>query len=202
MRSSLRTRSALAVLATFVTITTLAACGADAPSAPAVAPRTPSGARSAAPTEQSALPRDLAAARAATARYHRVDAAIANGYVSTHECVAIPGAGMGIHFVHGPRIGDPSLDAAEPEVLVYEARGDGSLRLVAVEYMVSKPLWDAVHPGTRPTLYGRTFEDGPMQSYALHAWVWRHNADGMFAPFNPAVSCPTGGQASAHASHG
>jgi hypothetical protein len=25
--------------------------------------------------------------------------------------------------------------------------------------------------------------------YALHAWIWRENVDGMFASFNPDVSC-------------
>jgi hypothetical protein len=132
----------------------------------------------------------LAAARAATARYHRVDAAEADGFANTVHCVATPVAGMGVHFVNGARVADGAIDAARPEVLVYEPQSDGGMRLVAVEYMVPKPMWDAAHPGTRPTLFGATFEDGPMNSYALHAWVWRHNADGMFAAFNPAVVCP------------
>jgi hypothetical protein len=37
-----------------------------------------------------AVQRGLAAARAATARYHDVSLALADGYVDTHECVAIP----------------------------------------------------------------------------------------------------------------
>ena len=141
---------------------------------------------------EAALGAAPTAVRAATARYHRVDAE-ADGLANTLHCVATRVAGVGAHLVNGPRVADGAVDADRPEVLVYEPQRDGSMRLVAVEYMVPKPMWDAAHPGTRPTLFGRTFEDGPMDSYALHVWVWRHNADGMFAAFNPAVACPAGG---------
>ncbi len=33
----------------------------------------------------------LAAVRQATAKYHNVDAALADGYISTEECVELPG---------------------------------------------------------------------------------------------------------------
>jgi hypothetical protein len=148
-----------------------------------------------------AVQRGLAAARAATARYHDVSLALADGYVNTHECVAIPGAGMGVHFVNGARVGDPVLDPTKPEVLVYEPQSNGTYRLVALEYMIPRPMWDAMSPGARPALFGQTFDEGPMDSYALHAWVWRENANGMFAHFNPKVSCPTVPGAGAHAGH-
>jgi hypothetical protein len=86
-------------------------------------------------------------------------------------------------------------------VLVYEPRPDGTQRLVAVEYMIPRAMWHAAHPGTRPTLFGETFEEGPMASYTLHVWLWRHNTSGMFAAFNPAVSCPAGPGAPGHAGH-
>ncbi len=145
----------------------------------------------------------LAAARAATARYHRAEVALAEGFENTQFCVAAPGAAMGVHYVHGARVGDGVLDPAHPEVLVYEPQADGTARLVAVEYMIPRPMWDAQHPGTRPTLFGQAFEDGPMNTYTLHAWVWRHNAAGMFAPMNPAVSCAAGAARpdAAHAGH-
>jgi hypothetical protein len=182
--STIRTIALLAVAAT------LAACADDATTTTG-----PSLAASA------SVQRSLAAARAATARYHDVSAALADGYVNTHECVAIPGAGMGVHFVNGARIGDPALDPAQPEVLVYEPQANGTYRLVALEYMIPRAMWDATSPGTRPVLFGHSFDEGPMDSYALHAWVWRENANGMFAHFNPKVSCPTVAGGGAHARH-
>jgi hypothetical protein len=188
-------RRALATATLAAGAAAAAACAADAPTAPssalhAHAHAAPAVGAEAGPAREIAA--DLAAARAATARYHRIAVAEADGFVDTRACVAVRGAGMGVHYVNGARIADGVLDPARPEVLVYEPQADGALRLVAVEYMIPKPMWDAAHPGTRPVLFGHAFEDGPMNSYALHAWVWRHNAQGMFAAFNPAVSCPPG----------
>ena len=66
--------------------------------------------------------------------------------------------------------------------------------LVGVEFFSA----DGV-PGTdddRPSLFGQPF-DGPMPGhfpgqpdhYDLHVWLWRFNPAGMFAQFNPRVSC-------------
>jgi len=211
MSRSLLAPRTLATLVATLGVATLAACAADTAT---VGPHAVSS-KSAEEPERSqggrgTQARDLATARAATARYHRAEAALAEGFVNTMHCVAVPGAGMGIHFVHPARLEDPALDPARPEVLVYEPQADGTLRLVAVEYMVPRPLWDALHPGTPPMLFGEAFEPGPMDSYALHVWVWRHNPSGTFAPMNPKVSCPAGrpdaapaAQApTAHASHG
>ena len=186
------TRHALTILAAL----TLAACGDDA--------ATPTGAEPAAALAgaPAAAQKDLAAARAATARYHDVARATADGYQAMGDCVAIPGAAMGVHYVNLALVGDPALDPARPEVLVYEPQRNGSLQLVAVEYMIPKPAWDAQNPGKRPAMFaGATFEDGPMDTYALHAWVWRQNPAGVFAPFNAKASCPTTSGAGAHAGH-
>jgi hypothetical protein len=190
---SLRTLFRLSALAT------LAACADATTTAPVIA-EAPSAARSAG----SDVNRALAAARAATARYHRVAAAEADGYFAASPCVTHPDASvgaMGVHYVNPALIGDPALDPDRPEVLVYEPQRNGELRLVAVEYMKPKPM------GPRPTLFGQTFEDGPNETYTLHAWVWQHNPSGMFAPFNPAASCAnapapaSADAASAHAHH-
>ena len=59
----------------------------------------------------------LADTRRATARYHQVGVAIADGFVPTPECAAHPTqGGMGIHYVNPARIADPALDANEPEI--------------------------------------------------------------------------------------
>lgn len=149
----------------------------------------------------------LAAARATAARFMNVDAAVAAGYAPQGGCVAVPGlGGMGIHYVNVAGVMDPALDPANPEILVYEPQQNGRLRLVAVEYMqVNTP------GSSRPSLFDVAFENGPpvgpMQTYALHAWVGQHNPNGMFAAFNPTVSCeyapaaPEAADVAAHAHH-
>ena len=44
--------------------------------------------------------KDLAKVRQATAKYHDVTAAYADGFIRTPECVASPDGGMGIHFIN------------------------------------------------------------------------------------------------------
>lgn len=41
-----------------------------------------------------------------------------------------------------------------------------------------------------PVLMGHEFHPVPAAGiWGLHAWVWKHNPDGMFADWNPEVSC-------------
>jgi len=136
--------------------------------------------------------RDLAVARAATAKYHDVNQALADGFVPAGPCVQIPNVGaMGIHYINFSRV-DLNADVSEPELLLYMPDENGNLRLVAVEYFVP-----STGSNPAPNLFGQTF-NGPMPGhgpgepvhYDLHVWIWRNNPDGMFAQFNPAISCP------------
>ena len=129
--------------------------------------------------------KQLAQVRAATAKYHDAEEAVLDGYVPVGGCVALPtGPAMGIHYVNIQKV-DGEINLTEPEVLVYAPESDGELRLVAVEYMIPKVLATAL-----PELYGRHFHNGPMDTWTLHAWVWRNNPAGMFEDFNAKVSCP------------
>ncbi len=147
---------------------------------------------------------DLAVARDATAPFHRLDAAEDAGYglftdLAGIACIDKPGVGtMGVHYVNLAEVLDPEEDAATPEALVYEPTKNGRMRLVAVEYVVFKSLWDAAHPGTAPSLFGQEFEleetgvnrYGLPPYYSLHVWLWKHNDDkGMFKDWNPDVTC-------------
>lgn len=152
----------------------------------------------------------LTEARIATARYHRESRAFRDGFISTQECVAVPQAGgMGVHYINLQRMMDTTVDASAPEILLYEPDKNGRMRLVGVEYYVPVLVMGANGPepyfGTEPpanplnqppVLFGQKF-DGPMPGhgpgepwhYDLHVWLWKHNPAGMFAPFNPKVSC-------------
>lgn len=129
--------------------------------------------------------KQLAQVRAATAKYHEVNEALLDDYVPVGGCVALPtGPAMGIHYVNFQKV-DGEININEPEILVYAPDTDGELRLVAVEYMIPKGLVTEL-----PELYGRHFHEGPMDTWTLHAWVWKNNPTGMFEDFNPKVSCP------------
>ncbi|HUG65708.1 MAG TPA: hypothetical protein VMK83_10860 [Gaiellaceae bacterium] len=64
------------------------------------------------------------------------------------------------------------------------------------ELALRKPLQNLGTNADRPSLFGRAF-DGPMPGhnpfmpvhYDLHVWVAEHNPSGVFALFNPALSC-------------
>jgi len=139
---------------------------------------------------------DLARVRAATAPYHDLATAQAAGYGAFYICTAEPGEGtMGQHFVNLAVLLDTTLDASQPEALVYEPRQDGGYRLVAVEYLVFAEAWDAEHSAL-PELLGHQFALVPSPNryglppfYELHAWIWQPNPSGMFYEWNPRVSC-------------
>lgn len=129
--------------------------------------------------------------RQATAHYHQVERAMADGYTPAGGCVP----GMGIHYVNFGLV-DGTVDPSMPEVLVYEPQKNGKLKLVAVEFIVVAAAWDATH-SSPPMLGSRVFDDHrpvgspgpPFPNYQLHAWVWKNNPAGMYTPFNPTVSC-------------
>jgi hypothetical protein len=90
---------------------------------------------------------------------------------------------MGYHYAKEDLI-DDKTQPRKPEVLVYMPNRSGEFKLVAVEFISTAT--------EKPSIAGVDFETGPFdKSWALHAWVWRDNPDGMFAAFNPDLSCPT-----------
>jgi hypothetical protein len=144
---------------------------------------------------------DLKTARRATAPYRDVAVAQAAGYAVFTDaqgirCIENPGIGaMGVHYANGDLFGDPAIDAAAPEVLVYEPKRNGRMRLVALEYVVLKEAWDATY-ASPPSLFGHQFHLTPSGNryglpdfYELHVWLWKHNPRGMFDDWNPRVSC-------------
>jgi hypothetical protein len=137
----------------------------------------------------------LATIRQGTARYHRVEAALADGYEVASPCEAIPAGGIGVHY-RKSALFDLAVDPAQPELLVYEPLENGGLRLVAVAFVVPAAPWDATH-SSPPVLGEQTFEDKrvpdfsspPFPTYELHVWVWQHNPNGTYATIDPTVSC-------------
>lgn len=126
--------------------------------------------------------------------------------------MASPFGTMGFHAVN-PGLGtDQQVNATEPEVLLYIQSGQG-YRLTGVEYVKTVLLrdpsgnvapWFASTPwpsnyvvvSSTPQLFGQTFQ-GPMPGHNpsmpwhwdLHAWIWTDNPNGIFAQWNPSLSC-------------
>jgi hypothetical protein len=135
------------------------------------------------------------AVRQATQAFKNVDAAEAAGYGPFLGCVSgAQGGAMGVHFPNGNLVGDGALTPMQPEVLIYEPKA-GSLELVGVEYLVLVDDWHTTNEGP-PVLMGQVFNYvgspnryGMPAFYELHVWAWKHNPNGMFADWNPKVSC-------------
>jgi hypothetical protein len=122
--------------------------------------------------------------------------------------------GMGIHFFRPDLLGitappNPRVDGngtytdfRKPSILIYEPRADGTLELVAVENLVFEKAWKAAGHTSLPTFHGVEYDhmfDDPSTAideahnfephYDRHVWLYRPNANGMFAQFNPTVTC-------------
>ncbi len=141
--------------------------------------------------------RELRKARRATRAFREVAVARAAGYRRTGECTDDPKyGGMGVHYENVELVADGVLDVERPEVLVYQRAATGKLELGAVEYFQADVDQDLATDPDRPELFGVPF-DGPMLGhspvmpvhYDLHVWLYRGNPAGLFAMWNPRVSC-------------
>lgn len=75
---------------------------------------------------------------------------------------------------------------------MYERKPNGELKLVAVEYVVPGPNSNPPGVSAPPEVFGMDMHIllTPPGFYIHHAWVWGHNPAGMFADWNPDVTCP------------
>lgn len=156
--------------------------------------------------------------------YKDVDYATQNGYVQVSGCETHPTLGtMGYHYARPDLLGltapvDGRVNgtgtytgANPPALLLYVPDGQGGRKLAGIEMLVFAEAWDAQnnHP---PMFNGREFNymvDDPdtqpddahgfMPHYDLHIWLYEHNPSGLYAQWNPALSCgATNGTNGAH----
>lgn len=134
---------------------------------------------------------------------------------------------MGIHYFRPDLLGltstEPPVngtgthtDFTNPAVLVYLPDDEGNLELAAVENLVFAEAWHAAGNEGRPEFLGNEYyhlvenpeteaqeAHGFAPHYELHVWLYRENPAGLFAPFNPAASCPgrSGSDGAGHEPH-
>jgi hypothetical protein len=145
-------------------------------------------------SQQSAL---LKIVRESTARFRDVKEAEYEGYRLEFGCVSGPDSGaMGLHYVNDTLVGNGIVDATRPQIVLYEAQPNGTLKLTGADYLVLADPWDAKHPGTPPQLMGQFFHYfetpnrfGLKAFYTLHVWAWKENPNGAFVNWHPDVSC-------------
>lgn len=140
--------------------------------------------------------------RAATAQYHSLAAAKAAGWntlfadVNGLTCIVDTDTpsmgGMGYHWINGANIG--STDPTKPAALIYQSSPTGGSQLVGMEYLVPDPNGDVAQPflGDQPFMFtpaGNRFL-GDTAFWSLHVWAWDHNPSGLYAMWNPRVTCP------------
>ena len=133
---------------------------------------------------------------------------------------------MGIHYFRpdllgitappAPRVdgNGTHTDFLKPAILIYEPQEDGTLQLVAVENLVFAAAWRAEGHREPPTFHGVPYDtmiDDPNTAldeahmfqphFDRHVWLYRDNPNGVFAQFNPAVSCKDHQGTQGHGAH-
>jgi hypothetical protein len=175
-------------LAPALVAVTLAACQADQPVAPEALHQHPAAVKL-----EEVRQADLAKLRHAIRPYHKLREAKRAGWrfvipnLDGSLCFKRAHAAMGFHYADTKLIEDGVVDLERPEALLFEPQAGGGMRLVGVEYIVPIALWNRPNP---PRLFGREFPEVPdFGVYGLHVWIERENPRGLFAPYNPRVSC-------------
>ena len=138
--------------------------------------------------------------RDSTERFQDVKVAMAAGYALQFGCVSGDDSGaMGLHYVNGALVNSGIIDATRPQIVIYEAQPDGSLKLIGADFLVIANAWNANHAGP-PELMGQLFHlfDAPNRFglpafYTLHVWAWKDNPKGAFVNWHPNVSCASFG---------
>jgi hypothetical protein len=134
--------------------------------------------------------------RQSTERFKDVSVAEAEGYALQFGCVSGDDFGaMGLHYVNGTLVKSGILDATRPQIVIYEAQPNGSLKLIGADYLLMADPWNAAHTSP-PELMGQSFHlftspnrFGLPAFYTLHVWAWKDNPKGAFVNWHPDVSC-------------
>lgn len=149
----------------------------------------------------NALPSELQQLKTATTPYQSLATARAAGYDTpiTTCWYDHDQGGMGYHYGRVDLI-DGQPDLMHPEALIYEPQRDGSMLLVGMEYIVPIDAWPGSQP---PRLVDQDFtRSDALGVYALHIYLWKNNPAGLYAPWNPDISCQYADEADDQAAAG
>lgn len=133
--------------------------------------------------------------RSATASFKDINNAIAAGWeADLTGCMEDQEmGGMGHHYGNLEYL-DGRTVISQPQALMYEPYENGQLEFVGVEYIIP---FDILPPDTAepPVLFGQQYSPNYVfEIWALHVWSEKENPRGLFAPWNPTVSCQYAGE--------
>jgi hypothetical protein len=157
--------------------------------------------------EAKVLEQQLAEAKAASAKYRNAAVARSDGYIKVTQFIP----GLGLHMVN-LGISQTTFDPTRPQVLLYEPRASGGLRLVGIGYAL-QTIGDTPPEGfaggsdvwhfhrnlcflpdgsvtIAPSAGACQAKKGFFQArtpWLLHVWVWKTNPNGVFTEANPQV---------------
>jgi hypothetical protein len=157
--------------------------------------------------EAKVLEQQLAEAKAASAKYRNAAVARSDGYIKVTQFIP----GLGLHMVN-LGISQTTFDPTRPQVLLYEPRASGGLRLVGIGYAL-QTIGDTPPEGfaggsdvwhfhrnlcflpdgsvtIAPSAGDCQAKKGFFQArtpWLLHVWVWKTNPNGVFTEANPQV---------------
>lgn len=209
---------AMVVAGTLLIGVTVGACGTNESPAPAAAATTANAGPKPGPGEPDLAAVRKATERFRDVNVALKEGYIRDPFdlCDTAEMMGRPAAlgAMGIHYFKpdvlgitappNPKVNGTGIhtDFLTPSILIYEPQENGSLELVAVENLAFEAAWKAAGNAKPPTFHGVSYNhmaDDPatatdeahqfMPHYDRHVWIYRENPNGVFAPFNPKVSC-------------
>ncbi len=118
--------------------------------------------------------------RSAAARYLDINVAFGEGYVVAAPCTReLDSGAVGMHLVLPSGISSGVLKAEQPQALIYEPVAGGAMRLVGVEFIVLRQVWESSDPqGGVPALEGNLLSYvgapnlyGLPAFYEIHVWL-------------------------------
>lgn len=130
----------------------------------------------------------IAQVKTATQQFQNIETAKNAGYTSQYPqgCAVSNEGAQAFHYLN-PALVDNKVELLKPELVMYEPQANGAMQLIGVDYVVPFDQWTSSQP---PMLLDVPFmRNEPLGVWALHIWAWRDNPSGMFAAWNPDVSC-------------
>ena len=181
-KPSMSFRAALVALAVPLWI----ACEGGAPS-----DEPPADSSAAAPAAPAENP-DLTALRTKFQPLQDSAQAATMGYTPLTPCwYHRDNGGQGAHYARQELI-DSTLVMMDPEIVMYEPQQGGGQQLIGIEYIVPFEQWKAATP---PTVLGEQLHrNEALGLWVLHVWLFRENPSGIFADWNPNVTCANAAQ--------
>lgn len=123
--------------------------------------------------------------RNAVTKFRSADEMVAREWSTIIPCRFKKNAGgQGVHYINVGMVSQGIIDELQPSILMYETQKNGKTRLIGVEWGV--PLVGETPPEIHGLPFHKNLRDG---LWVLHIWMPENNPSGMFADWNPNVSC-------------